>query len=1109
MKRKFIWWLGFVTLFLMFAATAFGDSWPTLNGNFQRTGSNGASIDPSTLTLDWFFTPGVGNALEPAFPGATGLPVAKGSQTAVIGFGKVVYLYVDTLIQEILVGLDASTGALLWSHVVRGAGLAFAAVQTPTIAVRDTGGPAPDTVVYIGGTNNSFRCVNANTGVLIWNKTGLSGNMRNGNLVFDTLVISSDNSNPPGGAKLTALNTRNGTLAWTSVTLGERTFSSPSISNDTVFVCTRPLGATLLGGGSIFALDANTGAILTQFDDPNERNYSNSVVVFGRALATTSRNEFSTTLGPNNGAVSSIVRFGSHDLSVAPAASGGNAFGIARFSTPNVYVESSVGETVLVYGTAIGAINSSGGEIVMRRILPTIAFRTYAPTVAGIHGPASTAAGNSVLFQGDDAGIWYVKDGNSYGAGFAGLGPYWHKVYPGFITAGTAISPDDDTLVVIMDGNGNVAGWHNGHVASRPRAQTFTQTITDGFGVDQQVPLTQVAMNIIPTDGINGTGGDATAIVPLFENSGNEDLTYELNWGSSPLALSVADLGGLGASVSLGRTHPTRGKMAQVFADDNAMTAGTGFMEKKYDFNNQSLKQMLDLEEEGISSFKEIRDMQAKTSYFGTSKLQEAKAHMTMTGWLFVNSEDGGNPSPGTRAPGDSVVLRLHAINPGGFGQYFGEVKMFNTNEPDVQGNPLDTTRISIILVIGYLGERCLLESYNGSLVKTNYSRDIAQDASDGFRIGINQVGFDGGFELGNSETTFAGLYGNLGAADPSIASPVVGWKSDSSCFLGPFYEALTDPDETLYVSSDGLDTVYVNYHFTKLAHVSGLPLNVRQYGWAMKNAVTPQAGDVFYQALVVSCTGSVGVDSVKLGAWADLDVHNFGANDFDMLNNQDAIWQYDIALPEELYGIARVPGDNINVAGTGTMWTTAHNTDGITAFPHDPADLEANWDGSFYGTFGTSPGDLSAYNGSAVFSLAPGQSKTITYMWFGVDTTAGTGTIPTQVKSRLREWLAIAGYYRGDVNLDGTVNLTDMFWVTNNVGNPSTFIAKPFRGQADVTGDGFVDGADVVLLLNYVLFFPGSGVAAGSPKDRDRFIPDAYRNVRQPGLTNDLNWLP
>jgi hypothetical protein len=55
MKRKFIWWLGFVTLFV-FCVTAYGQ-WPTYHGNYARTGASPASIDPNTLTLDWFFTP--------------------------------------------------------------------------------------------------------------------------------------------------------------------------------------------------------------------------------------------------------------------------------------------------------------------------------------------------------------------------------------------------------------------------------------------------------------------------------------------------------------------------------------------------------------------------------------------------------------------------------------------------------------------------------------------------------------------------------------------------------------------------------------------------------------------------------------------------------------------------------------------------------------------------------------------------------------------------------------------------------------------------------------------------------------------------------------------
>ena len=82
-------------LFLIFSQSIWGEQWPTYHQNFQRTGVSSASIDPNTLTLDWFFTPGVGNALVPSFPNGTGIPVLNGGQGAVVGFGKVFYGYND------------------------------------------------------------------------------------------------------------------------------------------------------------------------------------------------------------------------------------------------------------------------------------------------------------------------------------------------------------------------------------------------------------------------------------------------------------------------------------------------------------------------------------------------------------------------------------------------------------------------------------------------------------------------------------------------------------------------------------------------------------------------------------------------------------------------------------------------------------------------------------------------------------------------------------------------------------------------------------------------------------------------------------------------------
>jgi len=400
MKRKFIWWLGFVALFVLFCLTAFGDNWFTYHKDFQRGGVNGASIDPNTLTLDWFFTPGVGNPLNAGFPNGTGIPIINGGQSAIVGFGKVFYGYNDASDQDVLVALDASTGAYLWSVVIRLAGLGGGFVQVPTVAERDTGGPATDTAVYVYGTNNSVWALNANTGATLWNRTGINNAaaslLSGAPIVFDTLLIIHDNGAAGAGRRfVSALNTRNGTTVWTSAQMPFRIFLGPSLSNDTVFVAGRGTGISVDSGGQINALNAHTGAVIATYDDALAINYQNGVVVYGNNLVASTRND-----GTSLGSTSSIqVWHNTHDLTNAPAKFTPASFGLNRFSTPEVYVEPSVGETVIVYGTADTVPGSGTGaaDIVMYRILPGFSFRSSISTVGTIHSPGAVAGRCRIL----------------------------------------------------------------------------------------------------------------------------------------------------------------------------------------------------------------------------------------------------------------------------------------------------------------------------------------------------------------------------------------------------------------------------------------------------------------------------------------------------------------------------------------------------------------------------------------------------------------------------------------------------------------------------------------------------------------------------------------
>jgi len=1101
MKRKFIWWLGFVTLLVLFSVTAYGQ-WPTYHGNYARTGASPARIDPNTLTLDWFFTPGVGNPLVAGFPNGTGQPIFNGGQSAIIGFGKVFYGYNDASDQDVLVALDATTGAYVWHKVIRLPGLGGGFVQVPTVAVRDTGGPALDTAVYVYGTNNSVWALNANTGATLWNRTGINAAaaalVSGAPIVFDTLLIIHDNGGAGTGRRfVSALNTRDGSTIWTSAAMTFRIFLGPSLSNDTLYVSGRGSGISGDGGGAIVAINANTGATIATYDPVDPYNWQHSPVVFEDVVVAVSRND---ALGAFAGSTHRL----SHDLATVTVSPGppGTSIGFTRFSTPSLYTEASLGEKIEIYGTTGLTADIPPGAIVMRRITPTISLRSYQLLVGQIHGPGAVAADiggtSSLLLQGDDAGYWWAMDANSYGGGFAGgLYPYWLKQFPSHITAGAAISPEDDTLVVIIDGNGNAAGWHNGHVTTRPRAQIFFDYLDPFFsGGNLGLARSEITLGIVPTDTINGTGGFTQIKVGAYQNAGNDVLTYSLSWGSSPVVLTAADFGGV---INLSRVHPTRNKMAREFVDEMTVTSGNAFLEKKYYLASKSVKDAMDMEEDGITSLKEIRDLNSKATYFGTTKMQEAKQTLANPGWLFVNDDNGG-----VAAAGDSITLDIVAVNPNvGYGEFFGEIKLHSTNEPDVQGNALDTTRIPVKLLVGWLPERQDVTASNTVLSKTNYGRDVAALGDlEGWLWGADHVGFDAWIVVGNSESTFAGVLGGYSSdlADQSVSG------------YGP--EDVFNLELRTNLADDGPFTDAVNYdfHSTKYAHQL-LPLKIVQYGWGIQSdlAGATYEGDAVYQTLVIINTSDSAVTGIEVGLTADNDIPpsaTSNQSNFDVAH--DNVWQWETSAANLVYGFFRIARDNVNTAGSDVLrGTITRGVPGATEYYSNPDKddtLQAWWDNQEKSILGP-VNDVWIANGSAKFDLGPGAFKTISFAWYGADVSSGAS-----LADRLKEWSLLAGYYRGDVNgvhqngVASGITLSDVVYLSNYVSSGGA-APKPFTSQGDVDGDDAIDIADVSYLYDYV----ASNGATAAPIDRDRFVPDPWNNraAGRPSLNDDTNWTP
>ena len=139
-----------------------------------------------------------------------------------------------------LYALDAKTGALRWSWKP-------GSMETSSPAVANG-------VVYAGMDDGSLYALNAATGALHW-KSPTIGRFIRGVAVGKGLVYvgGTDAIDHPA---LYGINASNGAIVWKFLTGGTGfNFSSPTFANGVVY---------MPGGAGVYALDANTGAILWQ-----------------------------------------------------------------------------------------------------------------------------------------------------------------------------------------------------------------------------------------------------------------------------------------------------------------------------------------------------------------------------------------------------------------------------------------------------------------------------------------------------------------------------------------------------------------------------------------------------------------------------------------------------------------------------------------------------------------------------------------------------------------------------------------------------------------------------------------------------------------------------
>jgi hypothetical protein len=154
-----------------------------------------------------------------------------------------------------------------------------------------------------------------------------------------------------------------------------------------------------------------------------------------------------------------------------------------------------------------------------------------------------------------------------------------------------------------------------------------------------------------------------------------------------------------------------------------------------------------------------------------------------------------------------------------------------------------------------------------------------------------------------------------------------------------------------------------------------------------------------------------------------------------------------------------------------------------------------------------TTPEDKSIIIANAGVDIPAGGSLMNKWLKWGYVAAIGTGG-DADWRHFLYNILHQQGFYRGDVNKSGKLDVTDVIYTINYLfkGGPSPI---EFADQGDVNNSTKTDVTDVIYMINYL--FKGGPVPIDKNRwlDKSPFVDAAYKAsaVRVPGLFGDDDW--
>jgi hypothetical protein len=249
-----------------------------------------------------------------------------------------------------------------------------------------------------------------------------------------------------------------------------------------------------------------------------------------------------------------------------------------------------------------------------------------------------------------------------------------------------------------------------------------------------------------------------------------------------------------------------------------------------------------------------------------------------------------------------------------------------------------------------------------------------------------------------------------------------------------------------------------------------------------------------------VENVGASPILGISQGLFHDFDVnrhggYNLGGGD----STVNTIWQDDTAGAVMVTLVPETPG---LISPNGTLGEQNSYLYNEVPGPYDS--LYALMNVANWSLPNTAPPtfDWSVLLVQPKYDLAPSASMLNSYFMWGYeglpdDSAVGNTKMKKDARHKLFYMLKWKGFYRGDVNCDGKLDVADVIYMINYLfkGGPKP---KPMVNQGDVNNDGKTDVADVIYIINYL--FKGGP----APLDKDRFMAGAVARL---GLFGDPQW--